>query len=159
MAISKLGKSDPRPRADRVRQTRVDLEKKFLGTIIARRIAGVRMAKAQAVFLISRAKVACEGIAIVVIAVGVMIVIITPLDRRTRFLLDSFHQLGQLAVLSPIDRLQSFLIFEDGSTIADREHTSRQADPSVEIVSQRQNSLIKRYGVEVAALRLEAPLT
>ena len=85
--------------------------------------------------------------------------IITPLDRRTRFLLDSFHQLGQLAVLSPIGRLQSFLIFEDGSTIADREHTSRQADPSVEIVSQRQNSLIKRYGVEVAALRLEAPLT
>src|SRR5262249_33808945 len=93
MAISKLGKSDPRPRADRVRQTRVDLEKKFLGTIIACRIAGVRMAKAQAVFLISRPKIAREGIAIVVIAVGVMIVIIMPLD---------------------------------GSTIADREHTSRQ---------------------------------
>lgn len=121
MAISKLGKSDPRPRADRVRQTRVDLEKKFLGTIIARRIAGVRMAKAQAVFLISRPKIAREGIAIVVIAVGVMIVIIKPLDV---------------------------------STIADREHTSRQAGPNGEIVSQRQNFLIKRYGVEVAALRL-----
>jgi len=126
MAISKLGKSDPRPRADRVRQTRVDLEKKFLGTIIVRRIAGVRMAKAQAVFLISCPKIVREGIAIIVIAGGVMIVIIMPLD---------------------------------GSTIADREHTSRQAGPSVEIVSQRQNSLIKRYGVEVAALRLEAPLT
>lgn len=131
MAISKLSKSDPRTRADRVRQARVDIEKKFLGTIIARRIVGVRMAKTQAVFLISDPKVAGKRVAVIIITVRIVIMIIARIDCRPRFLLDCFRQLGQLALLAPIGRLQSFLIFEGSSAIADREHTSRQADPSV----------------------------